>query len=297
MSLKICESNTDLPTLKAYCELLAECFPAARRMDMSYLHWLYEDSPRGRVVGFDAWDGDRLAAHYACVPMPFLSGGTVVNAMLSLNTATRPDYQGRGLFKELATLSYARAASLGIKAVLGVANAQSTPGFVQRLQFQLVAPLEARIGWEWPRIDPEQFHQALRWAPLWDEAAFQWRYRNPRRPLLTPPRTEGYWCQAAAGSIFNVIAPLPASLSDFKPLRLLPGPSLAEDAPSKPGWPLHLFLGLLPRGSWRWPVSMNLPVFARPSPLNLIYRALTPDMPPKIAAEGVSFSFLDFDAY
>src|SRR5205814_9366938 len=102
------------------------------------LAWRYRDNPAGQVVGADAWDGARLAAHYVTCPLEARIDGAVVKGLLSLNTATHPDYQGRGLFTTLAEAAYAQGAAAGYGFVIGVANAYSTPGFVRRLAFQHV---------------------------------------------------------------------------------------------------------------------------------------------------------------
>lgn len=109
----------DAVALSTYAELFSRCFPKSARFTVEYLDWLYCKNPDGLAIGFDAWDGERLAAHYVCVPAKVSLSGCDVNAMLSLNTATHPEYQGRGLFTKLAQLTYADAASAGLDCVLG----------------------------------------------------------------------------------------------------------------------------------------------------------------------------------
>jgi GNAT superfamily N-acetyltransferase len=104
-------------------------------------------NPDGRAVGFDAWDGERLAAHYVCVPARARVDGRLVPVLLSLNTATHPRLPGQGLFTKLAAMTFEAAGEAGFDGVYGVANANSTPGFIRKLGFQLVRPLDARSGW------------------------------------------------------------------------------------------------------------------------------------------------------
>ena len=79
--------------------LFADCFPGVDKFSREYIDWLYSCNPDGKVVGFDARDGDRLAAHYVCIPARAQVGDEEVRVLLSLNTATHPDYQGKGLFR------------------------------------------------------------------------------------------------------------------------------------------------------------------------------------------------------
>jgi hypothetical protein len=68
--------RTDDAALAQYGALFAACFPGANKYTPQYLKWQYADNPDGPVVGFDAWDGERLAAHYVCVPARARVAGT-----------------------------------------------------------------------------------------------------------------------------------------------------------------------------------------------------------------------------
>src|SRR5581483_3671080 len=82
--------------LGAYAELLARVFEPGPKFTPEAIAWRYRDNPSGTVVGTDAWDGARLAAHYVTCPTEAFVEGRPVKGLLSLNTATDPDYQGRG---------------------------------------------------------------------------------------------------------------------------------------------------------------------------------------------------------
>src|SRR5690349_12069268 len=128
--------RTDAAALAQYGALFQACFPMTDKFTPRYLQWLYVDNPDGKAVGYDAWDGERLAAHYVCIPARAWVEGAQVPVLLSLNTATHPDYQGKGLFTKLASMTFEAGAAQGFDGVYGVANANSTPGFVRKLGFQ-----------------------------------------------------------------------------------------------------------------------------------------------------------------
>ena len=145
MDFQRCGSSPE--DLQRYCELFSACFPDAGKLgSVDYLKWLYVDNPEGEVVGFNAIEGDRLAAHYVCVPMRVNIHGASMRVLLSLNTATHPDFQGQGLFTKLAERTYEAGTTDGFHAVYGVANANSTPGFLRKLAFDLISPLESKMG-------------------------------------------------------------------------------------------------------------------------------------------------------
>jgi GNAT superfamily N-acetyltransferase len=262
------------------------CFPSATHLDARYLRWLYADNPAGAVVGMDAWDGERLAAHYVCVPAEARWLGRDCRVLLSLNTATHPDYQGRGLFTRLAEHTYAAGAERGFDAVYGVANANSTPGFLRKLGFGLVGPLDARIGIS--RIEPrppEEAQQDSVFHRRWTTDALRWRCANPARPYRVGRLSaDALGVSASTGwPGLRAWAELPAAID----------PTAAARVPR--GLRLHLGLRPGPRrganGAW-----IDIPARFRASPLNLIFRSLVDGSAP-LDARAVFFGSLDFDAF
>jgi GNAT superfamily N-acetyltransferase len=267
----------------AQAALFARCFPQATHLDAAYLQWLYAANPAGDAHGVEAWDGERLAAHYACIPAPVVLGGAPVRALLSLNTATDPDYQGRGLFVRLAEATYAQAADAGIACVFGVANAQSTPGFLRKLGFTLVGPLECRVGFGRLRgVDLIRAHEQAAFRREWDATALAWRAANPARPLRasTLPGGGTAWVADTGRAGMLAWAELP-----------LPPPADSRTAPWRP----RVFLGAMPTVAGRLRGDVSVPMRLRPSPLNLIVRDLRGFAAP--SRDDVFFSFLDFDAF
>lgn len=279
-------STTDPGALQQYADLFRACFPTAVHLDVHYLQWLYRDNPAGPVVGMDAWEGERLAAHYVCVPANAHLLGRDCRVLLSLNTATHPDFQGKGLFTRLAEQTYAEGASQGFNAVYGVANANSTPGFLRKLGFTLVSPLDARIGVG--RIDRHAPIDQMRYSGFyrhWDAVSLRWRCTNPARSY----RIE----RLADGALGTSAATGKPGLRAWAELPAIDG----LDGAMTPSRSLRLHLGLRPASRRRrgglW---IDLPDRFRASPLNLIFRALgTSSIVP--AADSIYFGQLDFDAF
>ncbi|WP_431476281.1 GNAT family N-acetyltransferase [Massilia eburnea] len=275
----------DPAAIAKYVALFAACFPGADKYNNAYLTWLYQDNPDGHVIGFDAWDGDVLAAHYVTIPAMANIGGEVVRVALSLNTATHPNYQGKGLFTKLAEMTYEAARDMGIDAVYGVANANSTPGFIRKLGFQLVEPLKAQVGIGGVLRSPSD--QAVgQFERVHSAASLKWRCANPENPIYA--RRNGKTLEFFAPSVkpwLPAYAEIPTL--DSNSLDLKPPPMMQ---------PLRLFMGLVPQNVPRRGAYMEIPNRLKPSPLNFIYRSLSGRVP-KLEPGSVAFSFLDFDAY
>ena len=275
-------------TLAQYCALFQACFPGNDKFTPAYVDWLYRANPDGPALGYDAWEGERLAAHYVCVPARARLDGVDARVLLSLNTATHPDFQGKGLFTRLAALSYEAGAAQQFDGCYGVANANSTPGFLRKLDFQLVRPLEARIGMG--RLHTGSASQAAGEQPaferVWNAASLAWRCANPHNPVRWRRSGPQWQFHAAAlgGGRVPAYAELPAAGLDLAP-RSDPAP-LA----------LRLFVGLSPDSASNYWNYLSIPQRLRPSPLNLIWRSFKPGAK-ALDASAIRFSFLDFDAY
>jgi len=265
--------------IAAYAALLARVFGAQAKFGEAALAWRYRDNPSGQVVGMDAWDGARLAAHYVTCPCEAIVEGRPMKGLLSLNTATDPDYQGRGLFTRLAEATYAAGATAGFDFVIGVANANSTPGFLRKLGFQHVGRLHAGVLAAAPRRfaePPPQFQGD------WRDELLAWRLANPA----------GRYVAARAGALTGVWARTHLPLVNCA--AFLPGGSHVPLGRSGP-FGASLFIGLEPRA--RLSGLVAIPDRFRPSPLNLIWRPLAKSAPAALDPAATALNFLDFDPY
>lgn len=271
--------------LQRYEALFNLCFAKSVKFSPSSLWWLYGDNPEGQVVGFDAFAGDELVAHYACIPTSVKVEGRVVRSLLSLNTATHPEYRGKGLFTQLAEKTYQVAGEVGFHSVYGIANANSTPGFVRKLGFNLIQPLDAMIGIGPLHIDLDDVYDDVQFERIWTKETIKWRCRNPANPVNSW-MLQGRWgfSANAFGSLISVYSEV-ARGSDFTVTQ-----------GSKPRSPFRLYLGLVPQGACKFLTYARIPGRLRPSPLNFIYKPIAEGC--TVVEPGhVSFSFLDFDAY
>jgi len=212
-----------------------------------------------------------------------------VNAALSLNTAVHPDHQRRGLFRDLAERTYELAKDRDVHHIVGVANANSTHGFVKRLGFDLIGHLDVRLLWRSPRPTISGGAVPPSWQHIWEPHDLAWRLRNPSAPYRLSRRA-GYLEVLARTHIPGVRAILklddPAEADTYRESRLE-----ASRGPS-----LRLWMGRstridIPAGS-----GIPVPDRLKPSPLNLIVRRLRSDSPP-IDPARVEFEAIDFDAY
>ena len=289
--------------------LLREVFPDDTKFrTLEYLLWLYLKSPAGEVIDANIDDSIGRLGHYAVVPQKWRVCGTETSVALSLNTAVSERARGQGLFTRLAEETYEVAVGRGVQFVVGVANANSTPGFAGKLRFRVLGPLEVRVflGWSFHRVNEVSIDQLDEFAGLlettdsakrlsltqrkWTVKELRWRLANPEA---------NYKVATVDGSLVVSTMSTVAGLRVSVILKVFPRPgkelvqlggiarSIARSDRSIGSIYAGSNSGISMRG-------VKLPMRFRPSPLNFIVRDLTGadrELRPDV------FEFLDFDAY
>jgi len=163
---------------------------------------------------------------------------------------------------------------MGYQFIIGVANQNSTHGFLKKLGFYLVAPLTVKTG-----IGSIRYNKELNYVakPIWSNETLSWRLKNP----------EGTYYKAGN----NVISKTDKAM--FHAL-LYNGNNKLETLSTKQ--PLFkLWMGLA-KDLKNFGLFMNLPEKLKPSPLNLIFKDLTGDLP-TLGKDDILFESIDFDGF
>jgi len=278
--------RSSVDSLPKYKNLYNICFPKAAHLSSAYLQWLYQDNPSGEFVGADAYSGSEIIGQVAAIPGKYFFNGRYVRGLLAVNVAVHPKFQGRFLFKKLGLRMCEFGAEEGYEFVIGVANAAATPGWTRQMGFQLVQPLEARLGIGNLNINLVAAAELGQLKRTWSDKNLAWRSANPNNPIFSFSTGDRLRCYAAAkGNYLPVYSELP--MQDHSHVEIKNPHFLS---------PFRLFLGLVPNGACKFRGYMTIPQRFRPSPLNFIYRSLTKQVP-KLDKDHINFSFLDFDAY
>lgn len=246
----------------------------------SFQHW-YLDNPNGRVVSFNALCGSIIASHYALVPVKMEIEGRVVLGLLSMATVTHPDHRGRGLFKKLAKMSYDYAAQSGFEFVVGVANANSYPGFIKYFEFQDIAMLDVLFGCR--KGIKESSDKIFR--VYWDKESIQWRlgdskyYKDESSVYGTYP----IWKFKKTPFVYTYMGSVSSELLD----------ALNNPKACPVSRPFKLYVGL--GSNARELGYKEVPKFIKHSPFHLIFMDLTGGKLPKMTKDNVFFQLMDFD--
>jgi GNAT superfamily N-acetyltransferase len=274
--------EVDHKSIKDVASLLSQVFTTTDKFTSEFIEWQYAKNPNGPIVGFNAYAGEELAGHYVTQPVEVELKGEKVKGLLSLNTATHPDHRGKKLFTELAELTYEYAKNNGYKFVYGVANDNSTHGFIKKLGFQMVSPLTTKIGIGKIIHKPTTIDYDFK--RVWTKEDLKWRLNNPslkyytnKNQIIVPTGKAGL-----NATIYN--------LDDHQ----LTGNTLTENF--KGLNILKLNVGLDHSIDWKKGFYFNVPKRFKSSPLNLIFKDLS-DQGITIDPEKVKFEIIDFDGY
>ncbi len=93
--------------------------------------WKHLENAFGPSPAWVAVDGSRIAAVRYLMRWEFERAGQVMRAVRAVDTATHPDYQGKGLFKRLTLGALDDLRAEGVDFVFNTPNDQSRPGYLK----------------------------------------------------------------------------------------------------------------------------------------------------------------------
>lgn len=148
--------------------------------------WKHEQNPFGPSPGLVALDGDRLIGFRTFLRWEFRDArGARWRAVRAVDTATDPEYQGRGVFRALTTRAVDELARAGVDFVFNTPNHQSRPGYL-RMGWQVVGRLPAAVRFR----SPAAVLRALRAQAPAERWSVPVEVGRPARDVLADPRID-----------------------------------------------------------------------------------------------------------
>jgi GNAT superfamily N-acetyltransferase len=264
--------------------LVRRVIPRAREIDADFLAWDYARCPVGPAVGINAYADGALVGHIAGTPFRARLAGREERGLNLHHAVTDPTHGGRGIFKAFVAAVLEAGAADGYGFVVGLPNANSTFGVVERLGFQLVRSLDVKLGIgptpeRDERVEPQ-------FARLWSEAELAWRLARPGaryRVQRRGARARVFAPAGFPGAVAELGAYASAWLSRSLPAARSPGP-------------LRIWAGLDPGRRWSRQPYVDLPRRWLPAPLNFVFFDLTRGAR-RLDPAGLRVDLLDFDAF
>jgi GNAT superfamily N-acetyltransferase len=115
----------------------------------AFYRWKHHANPFGHSPAWVATDGERIVGLRVWLRWRFTEAGRTWDAVRAVDTATHPEYQGRGIFRRLTTSSLAELRGQGVAHVFNTPNEQSRPGYL-KMGWQEVGRLPVAVRFRSP---------------------------------------------------------------------------------------------------------------------------------------------------
>jgi hypothetical protein len=284
-------------------------FGAIKFANTDYLSWFYDLSPEGVAVCGTRDDVHGRLATYSLVPQWWRNGSERVRLGITVDACVRAGAQRSGVFTQLATEVFEESASLVVEGTLTIANANSTPAFVDKLGLVALGPLPVRAvaaagasrGVD--RLDVDDASLAalaadcaarttIGWVHDWNEEALRWRLASPVGAYALH-RDERAWCVSTRSSVGGVPVAVILALIPRRGQRGVNARAVVTKACRH-----HRAVVAIHAGRNADVVVRGLPVPRRflPSPLNLLARGFGARATDTLI-DVATYEFLDTDHY
>jgi GNAT superfamily N-acetyltransferase len=97
----------------------------------SLFRWKHLENPFGRSPMWVACDDGRIVGLRTLMRWEFERDGQTARCVRAVDTATHPDYQGRGIFRQLTLAALPELERDGVQFVFNTPNTQSRPGYLK----------------------------------------------------------------------------------------------------------------------------------------------------------------------
>ena len=145
-------------------------------------------------IGFIAYNDQLPIAFYAVIPCFLKVDDEIVLAAQSADTMTHTAYRSKGLFIELALLTYQLCRDSGIQLVFGFPNQNSLKGFVNKLDWKMTGRMDCFIitsaAFSWKRI-LSKFYPFKNWYKKYQQKELK-EYLVPKHDIPNSVLNDGY---------------------------------------------------------------------------------------------------------
>jgi GNAT superfamily N-acetyltransferase len=110
----------------------------------AFFTWKHRENPFGSSPAWVALDGGRVVGFRTFMRWEFDTPRGPARAVRAVDTATHPDYQGRGIFSALTLQAVDELTAEGVRLVFNTPNDKSRPGYL-KMGWQVVGRLPAGL--------------------------------------------------------------------------------------------------------------------------------------------------------
>jgi len=108
--------------------------------DRAFFAWKHDDNPFGTSPAWVATKGGEIVGFRTFLRWEFGRGAERLRMVRAVDTASDPDHQGQGIFRQLTQGAVADLTTAGYDAVFNTPNTQSRPGYLKMGWMELGRP-------------------------------------------------------------------------------------------------------------------------------------------------------------
>lgn len=120
--------------MKAY--FLEDVDNVARSFEPEYYRWKYKKNIFGKPVVWIAENDGKIISYFAILPRRFWMNGKDIFAGQHLDAFMHPDYQGKGIFRDIIKNAFAETKSQGMEIILGSPNKPTVALWLDKYRFK-----------------------------------------------------------------------------------------------------------------------------------------------------------------
>ncbi len=159
---------------------------------INYWIWKHVDNPFGESSVLVAENNDQLTGVRAMMQWKWQKGSDLFNALRAVDTATHPDYQGKGVFSILTQKSVVLAKEEGINFIFNTPNRKSLPGYL-KLGWVSAGKLTVGISFHFSFFTKsKKIKQVTMDFSLLDNLCRRWNMLQQKSDELFVPKSAAY---------------------------------------------------------------------------------------------------------
>ena len=124
-----------------------------KKMSLDYWKWRFLDNQVNTTLIKLMWDKDLLVGHYSVFPVHVNYDNICIISGLSMTTMTHPEYNGLGIFPQLANSLYDDLPMKNVELIWGFPNSKSHKTFIKNLGWSNVSSIPI-LSLEFDKITP-----------------------------------------------------------------------------------------------------------------------------------------------
>ena len=117
-------------------DLIKENYGDIEIANKEFLIWQYELNPDGKAIIKLAVDNinNAVVGHCAVIPVSLKVGNEVIKGTLAINTLTKKEYRGQGIFTKLVLALHDKCREMNLAFTYNFPNPNSYPGYIKKIK-------------------------------------------------------------------------------------------------------------------------------------------------------------------